>query len=99
MVTPTDSGVTLEQADYMTLHARLKLFLCEQHVLWVGGYHLGSDHHNWCTHLSVPCRGYGGWVAPNIYYLGNAGVVRFGGLRIAGLSGIYKHYDYEKSML
>ena len=36
-------------------------------------------------------------MAPNIYYLGSAGVVRFGGLRIAGLSGIYKHYDYEKS--
>jgi lariat debranching enzyme len=40
---------------------------------------------------------YGGWVAPNIYYLGQAGVVNFNGLRIAGLSGIYNkmHYDYN----
>ena len=42
-------------------------------------------------------RSYGGWVAPNIYYLGNAGVVNFGGLRIAGLSGIYKEHDFRKS--
>jgi hypothetical protein len=37
----------------------------------------------------------GGWVAPNIYYLGNVGMVRFGGLRIGGISGIYKSHDYS----
>ena len=37
---------------------------------------------------------YGGWVAPNIYYLGAAGVVNFCGLRIGGISGIYKRCDY-----
>lgn len=40
---------------------------------------------------------YGGWVAPNIYYVGAANVLRFGPLRIAGLSGIWKGYDYNQT--
>jgi lariat debranching enzyme len=39
---------------------------------------------------------YGGWVAPNIYYMGASNVLRFGPLRIAGISGIWKGYDYNK---
>ena len=34
-------------------------------------------------------------MAPNIYYLGYSGVVQFGGLRIAGVSGIYNHHHYH----
>ncbi len=41
-------------------------------------------------------RYYGGWVAPNIYFMGMSGVVNFGGLRIGGLSGIYKKWDYKR---
>ncbi|KAF3766537.1 hypothetical protein M406DRAFT_330344 [Cryphonectria parasitica EP155] len=39
---------------------------------------------------------YGGWAAPNIYYMGAANVLRVGPLRIAGLSGIWKGFDYRK---
>lgn len=52
----------------------------------VGGNHEASNY-LWELY-------YGGWVAPNIYYLGHAGVVNFGGVRIAGLSGIYNELHY-----
>lgn len=57
-------------------------------TVFVGGNHEAS---NYLFELY-----YGGWVAPNIYYLGAANVLRFGPLRIASLSGIYKRYDYYK---
>ena len=57
-------------------------------TLFVGGNHEASSH--------LQELYYGGWVAPNIYYLGAASVVRFGDLRIAGLSGIWKGYNYKK---
>lgn len=57
-------------------------------TLFVGGNHEASSH--------LQELYYGGWVAPSIYYLGAANVVRFGNLRIAGLSGIWKGYNYNK---
>lgn len=57
-------------------------------TIFVGGNHEASNH-LWELY-------YGGWVAPNIYYLGAANVIRFGPLRIAGLSGIWKGYNYNK---
>ena len=64
--------------------ARLAPYL----TLFVGGNHEASSH--------LQELYYGGWVAPKIYYLGAASVVRFGDLRIAGLSGIWKGYHYNK---
>ena len=57
-------------------------------TIFIGGNHEAS---NYLFELY-----YGGWVAPNIYYLGAANIIRFGSLRIAGVSGIWKGYDYRK---
>lgn len=61
-------------------------------TLFIGGNHEAS---NFLRDLY-----YGGWVADNIYYLGASGVVnvRKGeeSLRVGGISGIDKHYDYLK---
>jgi lariat debranching enzyme len=38
-------------------------------------------------------------VAPNIYFLGLAGVINVGGLRIAGLSGIFKSNDFHRGTI
>lgn len=57
-------------------------------TIFIGGNHEASNHLQ-----ELP---YGGWVAPNIYYLGYAGIVKFRGVRIGGLSGIFKSHDYRK---
>ncbi|KAK1836098.1 lariat debranching enzyme, C-terminal domain-containing protein [Podospora conica] len=57
-------------------------------TLFVAGNHEAASH-LWELY-------YGGWVAPNIYYLGAANVLRVGPLRIAGMSGIWKGFDYRK---
>ncbi|XP_049873951.1 lariat debranching enzyme [Pectinophora gossypiella] len=59
-------------------------------TLFIGGNHEASNYLQ-----ELP---YGGWVAPNIYYLGRAGVVQFGNLRIGGMSGIYKGHDYLQGL-
>ncbi|KAJ2780864.1 lariat debranching enzyme [Coemansia interrupta] len=57
-------------------------------TVFVGGNHEAGNH--------LRELYFGGWVAPNIFYMGHSGVVRFGSLRIAGISGIYKDFDYAK---
>ncbi|XP_054709931.1 uncharacterized protein LOC129219676 [Uloborus diversus] len=57
-------------------------------TIFVGGNHEAS---NYLSELA-----YGGWVCPNIFYMGYANVINVGGIRIAGLSGIYKGRDYLK---
>lgn len=57
-------------------------------TLFIGGNHEAASH--------LYELYYGGWVAPNIYYMGVANVLRFGPLRIAGMSGIWKGYNYNR---
>ncbi|KAJ7621115.1 lariat debranching enzyme, C-terminal domain-containing protein [Roridomyces roridus] len=52
----------------------------------IGGNHEASNY-MWELY-------HGGWLAPNIYYLGEAGCVRVNGIRIAGASGIFKSQDF-----
>ena len=57
-------------------------------TIFIGGNHESS---NFLWELF-----HGGYVAPNIYFLGHSGVVRVGNIRIGGCSGIYKFHDFEK---
>ncbi|RYP70563.1 hypothetical protein DL771_005382 [Monosporascus sp. 5C6A] len=57
-------------------------------TIFLAGNHEASSH-LWELY-------YGGWVAPNIYYMGAANVLRLGPLRIAGLGGIWTGHDYRK---
>nr|CAB3236283.1 lariat debranching enzyme-like [Phallusia mammillata] len=57
-------------------------------TIFIGGNHEASNYLQ-----ELP---YGGWVAPNIFYLGYAGAVNYKGLRIGGVSGIFKQHDYTR---
>lgn len=57
-------------------------------TIFVGGNHEASNYL-----MTLP---YGGWVCDNFYYLGYAGVIRYKGLRIAGVSGIYNRNNCNK---
>ena len=56
-------------------------------TIFIGGNHEASN--------ILQSLYYGGWVCPNIYFLGFAGVVNFGGLRIGGVSGIFHAPHYR----
>ena len=60
-------------------------------TVFIGGNHEAS--------ASLHDLFYGGWVAPNIYYLGRAGSVilnvKGSRIRISGLSGIYNQQSYD----
>lgn len=57
-------------------------------TIFIGGNHEASNLLNETY--------YGGWICDNIFYLGRTGVIKHKGLRIAGLSGIFKPFSYYK---
>ncbi|KAJ8491740.1 hypothetical protein OPV22_013461 [Ensete ventricosum] len=61
-------------------------------TIYIGGNHETSNY-LWELY-------YGGWAAPNIYFLGVSVVIKFGNIQIGGISGIYKqghfHLDQEE---
>jgi lariat debranching enzyme len=75
----------------------------------IGGNHEASNHlwelydlparscalSVWLTWVSFHSY-HGGWLAPNIYFLGHAGCVQVNGIRIAGASGIFKQHDFHR---
>ncbi|KAH0834064.1 hypothetical protein J3R83DRAFT_11348 [Lanmaoa asiatica] len=54
----------------------------------IGGNHEASNYFWELYH--------GGWLAPNIYFLGHAGCIQVNGVRIAGASGIFKNQDFNR---
>ena len=100
---PASSYLHLRQVDlhsmacpvkFMSMNSFYKYYSGEKvaplPTIFVGGNHEASNHLQELYH--------GGWVAPNIFYLGSSGVVNFRGVRIAGISGIYKPGDYRKGV-
>ena len=55
-------------------------------TIFIGGNHEASNY--------LEQNYYGGWVAPNIYYLGRSGLINVKGIRIGGISGIFNKFDY-----
>jgi len=47
------------------------------------------------AHVMTSPSYHGGWLAPNIFFLGFSGCVEVNGLRIAGSSGIFNSRDYS----
>ncbi|KAG9445831.1 hypothetical protein H6P81_011959 [Aristolochia fimbriata] len=56
-------------------------------TVFIGGNHEASNY-LWELY-------YGGWAAPNVYFLGFAGVIKFGNIRIGGISGIFNQRHYH----
>ena len=57
-------------------------------TIFIGGNHESSQY--------LDELKYGGFVAPNIYYMGRSSVVWYKGLRIGGMSGIYYKPNFMK---
>ncbi|CCH60106.1 hypothetical protein TBLA_0C03020 [Henningerozyma blattae CBS 6284] len=55
---------------------------------------IGGNHESMRHLLQLP---FGGWLCPNVYYMGYSNVIWYKGLRIGGLSGVYYNRDTHTS--
>lgn len=55
-------------------------------TIFIGGNHEASNY--------LEENYYGGYLAENIFYMGRGNVINIKGIRIAGISGIFKNFDY-----
>lgn len=69
--------------DYYTLKKKAPIM-----TIFIGGNHESS---NYLEELK-----FGGFVAPNIFYMGRSSVIWYKGLRIGGISGVYWLPDFLK---
>ncbi|GBM96112.1 Lariat debranching enzyme [Araneus ventricosus] len=87
---PADLECMAVPPKYRTMNSFYKYYSGEKVApvltIFIGGNHEAS---NYLSELP-----YGGWVCPNIFYMGYANIINVAGVRIAGLSGIYKARDY-----
>lgn len=58
-------------------------------TIFIGGNHESSGY--------LKELKYGGWVAPNMYFLGEYGIIWYKGLKIGGLSGIYNDNSFNNN--
>ncbi|XXQ35269.1 Lariat debranching enzyme C-terminal domain-containing protein [Plasmodiophora brassicae] len=76
---------------YQSRHSFYKYYTRElmapTNVLFIGGE---QEAYNFLMEMY-----FGGWVAPRVFYMGHAGCVQYGGLRIAGISGVFDERHYE----
>jgi lariat debranching enzyme len=59
-------------------------------TIFIGGNHEASN--------VLEENYYGGFIMPKIFYLGKSGLIKFKGISIAGISGIFKSNDYFKGI-
>uniref|UniRef100_A0A914PRT9 Lariat debranching enzyme C-terminal domain-containing protein n=1 Tax=Panagrolaimus davidi TaxID=227884 RepID=A0A914PRT9_9BILA len=88
-------------ADLQTMHVNPKYkqlgtfhqYYSGQKIAPIFTIFIGGNHESSSFLAELPN---GGWVAQNIFYMGYSNVVKFAGLTIGGLSGIYKPNDFHR---
>lgn len=109
---PTDTEILIICGDFQAFRAEIDLQTASipRKYQKLGDFHeyyhgikkapiltifIGGNHE--CSSYLQELK-YGGWVAPNIYFLGEFGSVWFKGLQISGISGIFNHDSFINNL-